>query len=301
MEYKFDTPSEGIKAKVGKNGKRLFNSQVELVADILKNNEDFKKKNALTVKSAINQVFTGERNLSSSLSAAIFQVLEAKFNKELHNFNEYKEVLIEKFRKVYEERNVTKRKQLGEKDYKNLVEITKKAKEILIITLEPAELYDSVLANRLKDELLEKIGIIPKTDEATKEGRYIFFIPRGNESNPEMIAKQFWEKLSRYAFEESELDQNEVNDLLKQANENKKVRTFLADKKLVTYPAIFLDYNSPLITGFCVSYQSQDNSLSVAQLSYDVIFAWKELIYTDLLAISKNENNEFKFKSIMYE
>lgn len=290
----FDTPNEAVfVARFRKGNKPLFESQIDLATAIIElPHSDYPNKNAVTVRSAVSQIFTGERNLSKNLRSALFTVIGKRFDKKKYNFPKFEKLLIEKFRANYEYRFETKRSGLGDIDYKSLIDATKTAKELLITTLEPAELHKSELADRLKDELLQKTNIVPSDAPSLIQGTYHFYFPDTQDGR---IAKEFWLKLRSYAMEQYDLKLPEINKKFEQANSGKepKILTYLVSPKLALYPFIFLEYKTIKIRGFCVSYIDQDPS--VAELSFDVVHTWKEHIFPTLLSEAK----QFQFRELL--
>lgn len=286
------SPSDAVfDSTYAKGGKTLFKSQVELAEEILKA-EEFSNKNPVTVKSSLSQIFTGERNISKNLQSALFKALEKRFDKNKYDFEEFKNLLLESFRVNYEERLAQKRNKLLDIDYDNLINETKTASELIISTLEPAEIHKSPLADQLKDELLQKVGVF-EAEGTMKSASYWFFLPKGSQS---YVARDFWEKLRAYILEESSAYTSQtIDDKLLSLNEEGKIRTFLVDINYVLIPSVFLNYRSPKISGYCVSYIV--DTPSVAALSNKVVHTW----LNEILPKLEDEDNrtEFFFKNLL--
>lgn len=290
----FSTPNEAVFiAKFAKGSKPLFESQVELANSIINiKNSDFTNKNILTVRSSISQIFTGERNLSKSLRDILFQVIESRFDKNKYSFKEFEKLLIQTFRSNYEERLEIKRNGMGDIDYRSLIEATKKGTTFLITTLEPAELHKSELADKLKNELLEKTGIVPKSNVDVLPAKYKFYLP---DKDGGRIAREFWEELRKHAIKEYDIKERDIDIKLKRANQNGDLLTYLVPLQIAMHPYVFINYiNRRKVTGFCVSYKNENPS--VAELSLKVVYTWFEEYENDVKFIETEDNNNFYYE-----
>jgi hypothetical protein len=285
---RFETPYDAVFIyKYGKGNTPLYKNQAELSAEIINDpNSGFESKKEITVRSAISQVFTGERNLSKSLNHALFSVIEKRFDKKKYNYPDFKKQLIERLSIAYKERIEEKRERVGDRDYDTLFEATQIGKEFLITTLEPAELHKSELANRLKNELLEKTGIVPQTNPDIIRAKYKFYLPNKERGR---IAREFWDALKKHAESEYNIDQKEIDKRLKRANKDKIIQTFLAPQSIAMHPYVFINYEKQRdVRGFCVSYRNNEIP-SVAELSLQVVYAWFEEYSKCFEEIEKNE------------
>jgi hypothetical protein len=296
IETKFDSPSEAIFiARFAKDDKPLFESQLELANKIINHpGSEFKDKNIITVRSTLSQIFTGERNLSKNLRNILFQVIEKRFDKKKFNFDQFEKLLIEEFRIGYEERLEIKRNGIGDIDYKSLIERTKSATDFLITTLEPAELHKSELADRLKNELLEKTGIVPPSSDKVISAKYKFYLPNKQLGR---VARQFWEELRKHAIKEYEMQPGEVDEKLKIANQKEIIQTFLVPVNIAMHPYVFIDFypDKRKVRGFCVSYKNQIPS--VAELSLEVVYTWFEEYENELKEMEKQTDVPFYYES----
>lgn len=292
----FQSPQEAVFAsKFGKGNKPLFESQLDLANTIMQlPNSDFNSKNALTVRSAISQIFTGERNLSKNLKHVLFLAIETKFDSNKYDFKKFETKLLEKFKVIYEERLTNKRSRAGDKDYWKLIEKTKEGKNFLITTLEPAELHKSDLAKRLKNELLEKTGIVPLTEENVVPAKYRFYLPDRESGR---VAREFWESLREHAIDEYNLEPDDVDQKLETANKDGRILTFLAPVDIAMHPYVFIGdiKTKRKIIGFCVSYKDIEIP-SVAELSLKVVYTWMEIYENKLKNIEAEENCCFLFE-----
>ncbi len=261
-------PNEAVFiTKYGIDGKSLFRSQVELATAIMEYpNSEFRDKKELTVRSAISQIFTGERNLSRSLRSILFKVIEPRFDKKHFKYAEFEKQLTEKFRQNFEKRLSTKHNRLGSKAYWGLVDQLKITKEVVVLTIDSIESHTSELADNLKDILLQKTGILPKHSESIESATYKFFLPNI------LCAREFWEHLQGYAVRKSKLSPKEIDSRFKDANKNKRLQTFLVPMEIAIHPYLFTDYsNEAKVEGFfvsCVNHEPRVAFLSKKLVDY---------------------------------
>lgn len=293
MTTEFDSPHEAVFiCKFGKGNSQLFKSQSSLAEEINKSKEGgFQEKSITTIRSALSQIFTGERNLSKNLKHVLFYVIKVHFDSKKYDYGEFEKKLTEKFKEVYLERLKNKKGHNPDIDYETLIDATHKGKEFLITTLEPAELHKSELADRLKNQLLEKTGIVPpSSEEEVVNATYKFFFPI---KDGEMIARQFWEELRRNAIEEYEQNADQVNIKLMEANKTGTILTYLAPLEIAMHPYVFIDYSKRnKVSGFCVSYKNRQVP-SVAELSFKVVYEWLA-VYPKIIEGLMNEEDEKK-------
>lgn len=282
MFLNFDTPHEAVFiSKFGKGGKALFKSQSLLAEEINKNKEGgFHDKSITTIRSALSQIFTGERNLSKNLKHVLFLVIKNHFDNNKYDYAEFEKMLLEKFKDVYAERLKNKKDRNPDVDYDNLIAATEKGQEFLITTLEPAELHKSELADRLKNQLLEKTGIVPSaSDDDIVTAKYKFYFPI---EDGERIAREFWEELRRHAIEEYNQNPNFIDSNLVEANKNGVILTYLAPTDIAMHPYVFIDYSKRnKVSGFCVSYRNREIP-SVAELSLQLVYKWFKVYETKI-------------------
>lgn len=299
MLPRFDNPHEAVFiGKFGRGGRPLFKNQSELADQINKCREGgFHDKSITTIRSALSQIFTGERNLSKNLKHVLFLVIRNHFDLKKYDFVEFEKILLEKFREVYAERMKNKKDRSPDIDYDNLITATEKGEEFLITTLEPAELNRSEQAERLKNQLLEKTGIVPQaSDETIIPARYKFYFPL---KDGERIAREFWEELRRNAIVEYNQDSGIVDSKLAEANSNGTILTYLAPSNIAIHPYVFIDYTKKnKVSGFCVSYKNRQVP-SVAELSLKFIFDWFEE-YEPVIKKLEDETDETKPRIFNY-
>jgi hypothetical protein len=292
---KFDNAYDAVFVhRFGVRNSHLFKNQADLATAIVTNKDSgFFNKKELTMRSALSQVFSGERGLSKTLQQALLVVIKPRFDDSKHDFAKFKELFVEKIQTAYHDRQKEKVLDLGDRDYQSLLDATKTGKDFLITTLEPAELHISEQANRLKNDLLEKTAIVFSTDEIIQSAKYKFYLP---DMHNAQTARKFWEELRRHAIAEYNLTEEEADRKLKRASDNKDIAVYLAPLHIALHPYVFINYsNNKKIQGFCVSYRDKDIP-SVAELSMDVVHAWltefKEKL--ELLELEKDENGGYK-------
>jgi len=282
MIQKFDSPHEAVFiCKVGKGGRVLFKGQSQLADEIINHKEGgFQDKSVLTVRSALSQIFNGERNLSKNLKHVLFLVIKDHFNNDKYDYIEFEKLLLEKFKAVYAERATAKKERNPDRDYDTLIEATEKGENFLITTLEPAELHKSEMADRLKNQLLEKTEIIKPISDEVVNANYKFYFPI---DDGDLIAREFWEELKRNAIEVYGENPAIVDSKLQEANESGKILTFLAPKDIAMHPYVFINYDDRFNrTGFCVSYRNREIP-SVAELSLKVVREWFAIYYKRII------------------
>lgn len=258
--------------KFSKKGTPLFEKQTDLAEAIKKDpRTGFHKTQEITLRSSLSQVFSGERNLSIALKKALLLVIEPRFDKRKYDFGKYERLIVKKFEEAFERRLQIKREREPDRDYDKLVERTKTSRKLLITTLEPAELHKSELADRLKDILLEKTGIIPKTNSHLSPGKYKFYLP------DIMVVRDFWESLKLHVVNKHDVDFKTAIKKIKQASDLAKISTFIAPIEIAMHPYVFLDYdNENIRTAFCVSYRNREIP-SVAEMSLRFTEKWLEV------------------------
>jgi hypothetical protein len=296
---KFDNPHEAVFLhKYSKGNCALFKNQIELASEIQAHPDGgFKEKNINTVKSAVSQIFTGERNLSKSLKHVLFLVIKARFNDSKYDYNEFERVLIENFVSLHKDRIDNKRN--PDIDYDTLIAETKKGKEFLITTMEPAELHKSDMANDLKDQLLEKTQIVPSdSTEEFETATYKFYFPH---KEGKRIAREFWERLRTHAILRYNQDPRIIDAKLKKANEEGIILTYLAPSEIAMHPYVFINYkNRDKVSGFCVSYRNGDTP-SVAELSLKVVYEWFDIYEPKITMLENSTNSEDNIINFIYE
>lgn len=266
----FETAFDAIFVeKFSVKGTSLFEKQIDLSEAIRKDpRTGFHKTQDITLRSSLSQIFNGERNLSNTLKKALLLVIEPRFDKKKYDFGKYERLLIKKFGEAFERRLQVKRENEPDRDYDKLIERTRTAKELLITTLEPAETHQSELADRLKDILLEKTGIIPKTNSNLSAGKYKFYLP------DIMVVRDFWESLKLHVVNKHDMDFKTAIKKIKQASDLAKITTFIAPIEIAMHPYVFLDYdNENIRTSFCVSYRNRETP-SVAEMSLRFTENW---------------------------
>ncbi|WP_430408784.1 hypothetical protein [Kordia sp.] len=285
-----------FEARVGKENTPLFENQIDLAKSIMSlKDHQYKSKRESTVRSSLSQIFTGERNVSKNLRKAIEDAILSRYD-NLSHVESFKKDLFDSFKYQSESRLIEKRLDIGDKDFFDLRNETEKASEIIIVTLEPAELHHSIYADELKNQLLYKLGVIKPTPEYSNlvEANYKFFLPNSKNS---LIAIKFWKSLRNRLNEEYSMNIQLADKTLTEINNLGKLKVYTIDEELCCFPVIALQYNSIKITSFCVSYVRNDPS--VARYSDDVTQLWKDTHLKKLLTFSEQGLNEIKFTDII--
>lgn len=208
--------------------KELFESygitKVGDLVDLLRSlkKSKYRGKSDGSVRSFLSQTMSGVRKLPEDLKQSVVECFKSinpklngkKFSEELQQVFDTAFIKYKKQRES-SEKLFTKIKMLDLRvatdDYLTLLEKTQTAKTITIITAEPAEIKNNTAANKLKEELLKKVGLINTGD---LKANYSFYLAKGGDSYSTPI--DFWESLYKYA---KTLNIQDLNSKLLEINE----------------------------------------------------------------------------------
>ena len=291
--------------------KRLFaKHQLTKVGDLvveLKNNEKSKYagRTIESIRSFLSQTMNGERKLPDDLRQSIILCFE-KFDPALDR-DLFEKELQSAFDEAYEHRQEEKQKdgkidnifynvQVAQDDYDRLVKKTEKAKTVCVFTAEPAEIKNNSKADKLKEELLKKVGIIEATN--IDSANYTFYLAKSDTGYSLPI--NFWAGLYSYA---KKLNISDVKEKLLKINkgENASLKVFVVPDDEIGITHGILDEGTHLQIGFITIYNNvpftQDEEISVSRLEGRTL----ERVLTRLnkLRTSFEELEEFTFEKAL--
>ncbi|MBT33982.1 MAG: hypothetical protein CMO01_30330 [Thalassobius sp.] len=299
------TPSELLfKQLIDISGKQLFNSQTELVKEIISiKDSDWSNKNFNSVRAFVNQVVNGERKLSPNLKNAIEDLLVEKvgteeaaqmINKIEIVFNDYFE--LQKNKKT-EDTNI---KTVDSNDFYLLEKRGLVADKVLVTTREPGIVNNKTWSDEIKKQMLKKLGVI--NSENIIQASYRFYFPHPDITGNK--AFQFWNNL--YNFLKYELKVPEPVELIKNLNNSSdpngpKLQVFHAPELLVSFPIIVYDISALSEVAFTVfGYEDKgEEKISTARIAPDYLLWWKESIFKKLIFPQEpNTINEVSFDTV---
>lgn len=291
MDITFKTPGEALfRTQLGKHGTSLFKSQTDLATAIINISSHYHDKKEDSVRSAVSHTITGKRKLSKELEEAMLAVIESRFdeqNREL--LPKFKIILLEKFAELHEE--INERKKYGSlgKTIQALLDRTHEATKVLVIASEAVEYYENELSNTIKDEMLRKVGVLPRP-EYIAQAEYIFILPQTDSNVKESNAFLFWDKLIIHLEKAYDFDKDEAISKLKKINEDGWLKVFIINDDVAFLPFVLLDYHSFKISGYFSLYDKHHDYLNVAPMTQEFSQLWRTKFLSKILPHMKSKN-----------
>lgn len=299
------TPVEILfKKNLGKGGKPIFESQTELVKEIIsKEGSEWKGKKFESVRAFVNQVINGERRLSPNLKNAISLVIPERLDNG-KSLEEIMEIIEQSFNDYYEEKRGLKKSRipvnnsLDANDFYLLEKRGLVADTILITTREPGIVNNQKWSNEIKLQLLGKLGLIEI--ENVKIGKYILFFPASRDLDNKVF--KFWQELYTFMKYETKIPDTEKKLLEINRGEDARLKVFHAPPLLCSYPIIVYDLNTfPEVAFTVFGYIDKGvEKISTARISPEFLKWWKESILPGL-SPEKNPEEilEIKFENVL--
>ena len=299
------TPSELLfKQLIDLSGKQLFNSQTELVKEIISlKNSDWSNKNFNSVRAFVNQVVNGERKLSPNLKNAIECLLIEKVGDEKASemINKIEKVFNDYFEDQKNKKSEgNSKKTIDSNDFYLLEKRGLVADKVLVTTREPGIVNNKTWSDEIKKQMLRKLGVI--STENINRASYHFYFPHPDNSGNK--AFQFWNNL--YNFLSYELSISNPAQLINKLNslndsESPVLRVFHAPELLCSFPIIVYDINEFSEVAFTVfGYEDKGiEKISTARIAPDYLWWWKESIYKQLIPTeNKDSIKEVRFDNV---
>jgi len=223
--------------------------KVSDLVSLLCTNADSKyyQHNEINLRSFLSQVFNGGRKPPTDLKESIAICISAAKGVSLQQITNEVDacfLFLTEAKKNAQAQELNDVKIADGNDYDLFIRCLKKAETVSIITAEPAEVKNNTIADRLKFELLKKVGIVDSEDV---KANYCFYLSELGLNNTPL---NFWEGLYRYA---SNLLMDDVYGKFVQANgTNLKVFIVPDDEIDVTHGVI--DEDTPQKISFISIY-----------------------------------------------
>jgi hypothetical protein len=246
-------------------------------------------KNEISIRSFLSQILNGGRkapiDLKDSIINCLMELSTQYSQAELVNQLDDAFETWETNRASLANKGLSEVRISQNGDYDLLLRCIKDAVTISVITAEPAEVKNNILADKLKNELLKKVGII-KSDE--KKAIYKFYLSHGSFDNTPL---DFWEGLYKYAIEQNVPD---IEGKFIEANEE-YLKVFVIPDYEVDVMHGIIDENLPQQISFITIYNkikmSNIEEMSVIREENENL----SRILRRLQALRNRYNQEFSF------
>lgn len=294
-----------FKQPYGKAGNPLFDSQTDLVDAIINaNGSPWKDKKFRSVRAFVNQVVNGERKLSDKLKMAIGLVLPERLHPK-HNPEQVMETISQTFDDFFREKRLYKQQAYTTpfrhaEDANDFYLLEKRgllADSVVITTRETMVVPSGKWSNEIRKQMLIKIGLLPSEEKNTTPANYTFFFPTPDANINRGF--QFWQSLYETVKYEFKIPKAEA--LLEKANEEGRIRIYLAPPLLCSYPIVAYDLYALSEVAFTVfGYQDKgQEKVSTARISPRYLNWWKEDIYSLLSKEGNDKVEALPFNKIL--
>lgn len=306
---------ELFELRYGKMEQPLFKGISDL-AEAITEAEDspLKEKKIGSVQSYLRQVFKPRtarehRPLSDGLRTAIHIVVKKRLG-------DPKDALaaIEKIDAAFKELATQKPYQdlaSTAKTFERMLKASDMAHEQVIFTFQPAEAVENDLsAERLRKELLERIGLIHTEGEPTKtKCKYRFFVDRV------YVAQKIWENI--FCAASATLGQSIADERLAEIDREELLTVCVVDTHHCVFPCVVFNPNAATSTGFVLFYEPNSaqqekagdeqidgelvrGQISIAQMNSDAIALWKRSVYENVAntILSGNQKERVRWNHV---
>lgn len=174
--------------------------------------------------------------------------------------------------------------------FSRMLNASEAAHEQVIFTFQPAEAVENdPSAERLRKELLERIGLVPSEEKATeRKCKYRFFVDR------EFAARMIWKTIFDAAS--TALGKSIADSRLEAIDVEEQLTIHVVDIRYCVFPCVVFDPNTAKSTGFVLFYEASSENqeratggtveektervlVSIAQMNPEAIALWKRSIY----------------------
>ena len=198
-----------------------------------------------------------------------------------------------------------------DKTFERMLKASDMAHEQVIFTFQPAEAVEGDLsAERLRKELLERIGLIHSDEEPTKtKCKYRFFVDR------EYVAQMIWKNIFYAAS--AELGQTIADDRLNEIDREELLTVCVVNTPHCVFPCVVFNPNAATSAGFVLFYEPNSTQqemaesgnidgdlargqISIAQMNSDAIALWKRFVYEKVAntILSSNEKERVRWNHV---
>jgi hypothetical protein len=254
------------------NGKTpLFASQLDLAKCIAGVQTEL-GSNVQSIRANVNQVLQRHRRPSDDFKLAIQEAVKHRLREQRRKDPDG---ILRRLRHELELGLIDPEQPLDDiQEFNALEEAARSATCHFILNHRPAELRESEKAEFLKQELVERLGLVDHAaaqEESTAAAKYVFNVP------DRATASKLWFKLHEF-LDSRTLDSAEQ---LQRADDTNRLQVNVVPAHFCIPPIVVFDPDDVGLRGFVLEHHEK-NAVSVARLSRETLFLWHKCVYEEL-------------------